>query len=167
MAEKKKEGLVELEDGVMVDPVTGLVAEEAEELEEELYDESGTVDSGVLVYREKLKPRNKGDKPVFTYKVRGEIRGQVMDATVTPADRGGYRLLAPLFGDATCLPLLMVPYEMKDDHGKKVSGFTYKVSTTDENGITLECKMKPGRDSDKRILDCLIQIAQRQVKPNE
>lgn len=163
MAEKKKNELVELEDGTMVDPQTGLVEGDVEEEEVEVEVYGDAVDSGVVVYREKLKPRNKGDKPVFTYKVRGEIRGQVLDATITPADRGGYRLLGPLFGEAVGLPLLMVPYEMKDDHGKKTSGFTYKISTTDEFGITLECKMKPARDSDKRILECLIQIAQRRL----
>ena len=164
MAEKKKNELVELEDGSMVDPETGVVGEIGDEIEEEFYEDGDVIDSGVVVVREKLKPRNKGDKPVFTYKVRGEIRGQTLDATVTPADRGGYRLLGPLFGEALALPLMMVPYEMKDDQGKKVSGYTYKIATTDDFGITLECKMKPARDSDKRILECLIQIAQLKMK---
>lgn len=166
MAENKKKDLVELEDGSMVDPVTGEV--EVAEEEEAYYDEAGTVDSGVSVYREKLKPRNKGDKPVFTYKVRGVIRGTEMDATIVPADRGGYRVLGPVFGEAEALPLLMVPYEMRDEKtGKKTSGYTYKLSSTDEAGITLELKVKPNRDSDKRILDCLIQIAQRKAAHGE
>ena len=160
MAEKKKD-LVELEDGSMVDPVTGEV-EVAEEEEAQYLDESGAVESGVIVYREKLKPRNKGDKPVHTYKVRGMIRGVEVDATIVPADRGGYRVLPLVFGEATALPLLMVPYEMRDEKtGKKTSGYTYKVASEDADGITLELKVKPNRDSDKRILECLIAIANK------
>ena len=55
MAEKKKD-LVELDDGSMVDPVTGEV-EVSEEEEAQYLDESGAVESGVIVYREKLKPQ--------------------------------------------------------------------------------------------------------------
>ena len=181
MAEKKKNEVTEeVTDPVGVDTVTGEVLDdvldasakaallngvdsvEEEEAEEEEYEFEGDAKpTGVIVRREKLKPRQKGDKPIFTYNVYGKLRGVDVRAGMAPPDKGGYSVLALVFGEADALPLYMVPYEMKDEKGHRVSGNTYKVMSTDADDITLECKIKPSRDSDKRLLECLIQIAQR------
>lgn len=117
--------------------------------------------SGVVLVREKLKPREKGAKPIYTYNVFGNVRGTDVRAGMIPPDKGGFAVLSLVFGDTDVLPLYMVPYEMKDEKGAKISGFTYKVMSADEDGDVLECKVKPSRDSDKRILDCLIRKAQK------
>ena len=133
-----------------------------EEEDEELY-EGDALLSGVMLVREKLKPREKGAKPIYTYNVYGVVRGTEVRAGMMPPDKGGFQVLSLVFGEVDELPVWMVPYEMKDENGRKVSGFTYKVMSADEDGDVLECKIKPSRDSDKRILDCLIKKAQRTV----
>lgn len=182
MAEKKKNEMEELE-APAVDTVTGEVLDDVlnastkaalmqsaepiedadEDEDEELY-EGDAEPTGLVLMREKLKPRKKGDKPIYTYNVYGKLRGQDVRAGMMPPDKGGYGVLALVFEEADALPLLQVPYEMKDDRGHRVSGYTYKVLSTDADGITLECKVKPSRDSDKRLLECLIQIAQRAMQ---
>lgn len=180
MAEKKN--VMEAADTVEVDKVTGEVFEnkkpgiptvgraeqlpeddvdEIDEQEEEMLEGDAQL-SGVILVREKLKPREKGAKPIFTYNVYGVVRGTQVRAGMNPPDKGGFAVLSLVFGDADSLPLYMVPYEMKDEKGVKISGFTYKVMSADEDGDVLECKVKPSRDSDKRILDCLIRKAQKQ-----
>lgn len=117
--------------------------------------------SGLVLTREKLKPREKGAKPIYTYNVYGVIRGVEVRAGMNPPDKGGFSVLSLVFGDTDALPLYMVPYEMKDENGVKISGNTYKVMSLDEEGDVLECKVKPSRDSDKRILECLLKKAQK------
>ncbi|MBE6702130.1 MAG: hypothetical protein E7585_01805 [Ruminococcaceae bacterium] len=184
MAEKKKNEVteemtapagVDTETGEVLDDVLnastkaalldGVAPVEEEETEEEYEYEGDAKLTGLFLRREKLKPRKKGDKPIFTYNIYGKLRGQDIRAGMAPPDKGGYGVLALLFGEADALPLYMVPYKMKDENtGMTSSGFTYLVMSTDEEGITLECKVKPSRDSDKRLLECLIQIAQRAMQ---
>ena len=45
---------------------------------------------------------------------------------------------------------------MKDKDGNITKYTTYKVKTTDENGVVYECGVKPARDSDKALLFMLI-----------
>ena len=120
--------------------------------------EGDAILSGLVLSRELIASRDKKGK-FAVYNVHGKIRGKEVKAGFIPPDKGGYNVLDLVYGDATGLPLWMVPYEMVDEKTRaKISGFTYKVMTTDEDGITLECKVKPSRDSDKRLLECLLQI---------
>jgi hypothetical protein len=52
--------------------------------------------------------------------------------------------------------LKITPFEIKDDNGKVISGNTYAVSTKDENGEVYECAVKPYRNSDKALLNMLV-----------
>ena len=52
--------------------------------------------------------------------------------------------------------LVVVPYEMKDDHGKVVKGNTYAVRPYDEDGTVYECPIKPARTSDKSFMNMLL-----------
>lgn len=167
MAENKKKDLIELEDGSMVDPETGIV-EGTDDVEEAIFDDSNAIPSGVVVKREKLQPRNKNEKAVFSMKVQGTVRGQTLDALIVPADKGGYRLIPVLFGEAEALPLYMVPYEMRDEKTGKVTstGYTYLLRSNDPE-LPLELKVKPHQDSNKRVLECLIKIAQRKAAHGE
>ena len=134
--------------------------DEADQEDEELYEGDAQL-SGVVLVREKLKPREKGAKPIYSYNVYGVVRGTEVRAGMIPPDKGGFQVLSLVFGESNELPIYCVPYEMKDEKGHKVTGNTYKVMSYDEEGDVLECKVKPSRDSDKRILECLIKKAQK------
>ena len=71
-------------------------------------------------------------------------------------DKNGYNVLDVVFGDAMEAELVVVPYEMKDDHGKVVKGNTYAVRSYDEDGTVYECPIKPARTSDKSFLNMLL-----------
>lgn len=123
--------------------------------------EGNAVESGLMVLREKRKTAD-GKREYFTYSVKGKLRGVEQHVALDPPDRGGYAVLNMVFGDQNAVPLLLVPYEMTDERtGRKITGNTYLVRTVDENGIKYECKVKPSRDSDKRILDCFLQLVEK------
>ena len=138
-------------------PVASAADETAKEIAERMA-EDNAVDSGLKVLRVKRKRRD-GQGEYFTYQVLGKLRGAEQHVSMVPPDRGGYSVLAMVFGEATAVPLLLVPYEMQDARGQTVRGNTYMVRTIDENGIKYECKLKPQQDSDKRVLDCFLQLA--------
>ena len=98
----------------------------------------------------------KNGKTYFSYFIRGNVRGKDVRAAVIPPDRGGYTVLDIVFGDAMEAELVVTPFEMKDEHNKVISGCTYSVRSTDENGEVYECKIKPFRNSDKTILNMLL-----------
>ncbi|MBQ8356217.1 MAG: hypothetical protein IJX39_00250 [Clostridia bacterium] len=131
--------------------------------DEDLRREGDAIATGLLVRRVVLKPRTRGAKPVHVYNIEGELRGQKISVAMNPPDKRGFSLLDLVYGDAVALPLWMVPYEMKDDNGQKISGCTYKIMSLDAEGDVLECKMKPRQDSDKRMLECLIRKAQKKA----
>ena len=134
---------------------------EVESVEEELLEGDAQL-SGLELIREKLESRKKDAKPIYTYNVFGVIRGMKVRANMSPSDKGAYITVLPLvFGNADALPLYMVPYEMENAKGEKVSGYTYMVMSLDEEGLLLKCKVKPSRESDKRIFECLLMKAQK------
>lgn len=114
-------------------------------------------DSGLKVVKERYTSKKK--KTGFIYNIAGMIRGKKMTVSLAPPDKGGYALLDVLFGDTTELPLLMTPYEMEDDNGNVISGFTYLVRQADTDGVMIECKLKPRNDSDKRLLNVYLEKA--------
>jgi len=152
MAEKK-EAMTEEMQGIPVpapqakQTVAGEVAEEDREI----------LDSGLKVVKEQYTSKKK--RTGFIYSIAGTIRGKKMTVSLAPPDKGGYALLDVLFGDATELPLLMTPYEMEDDSGNVISGFTYLVRQADPDGVIIECKLKPRNDSDKRLLNVYLEKA--------
>lgn len=94
------------------------------------------------------------------YFVRGQIRGKEVRASLNPPDNGGFIILDIMFEGTDKLPLVSEPFEVTDDKtGRVISGNTYSVVTTDENGNNLECKVKPYRASDKSILEMLLKLS--------
>ena len=84
------------------------------------------------------------------------IRNVNVKIAIIPPDFGGYTVLDIVFGDAMQAELKITPFEIKDDNGKVISGNTYAVSTKDENGEVYECSVKPYRNSDKALLNMLV-----------
>ncbi len=108
----------------------------------------------IMVERETFE---KNGKTYFSYFIKGNIRGKDIKVAIVPPDRGGYAVLDIVFGNEMQAELVVNPYEIKDDAtGNVIKGNTYAVRTTDENGETYECNVKPFRNSDKMLLNMLM-----------
>lgn len=113
-----------------------------------------TNNNQVMVQRE---PYEYKGKTYNRYFVQGVIRGKDVRVSVTPPDNGGFAVLDIVFGNENQVPLTCTPYEIKDEKtGRVITGNTYSVVTTDEQGNTYECKIKPFRNSDKMLLNMLL-----------
>ena len=112
-------------------------------------------DKTIFVERETY---SKNDKEYYTYFIKGNVRGKDVKIGIAPPDIGGYTSLDIVFGDENTLPLVVKPFEIRDDKTKKVTkGNTFAVASKDEaTGKTYECKIKPARGSDKDLLDMLL-----------
>lgn len=103
----------------------------------------------------------KDDKTYFSYFIKGNVRGKDIKVAIAPpnyeTDKGGYAVLDIVFGNEMSADLIINPYEIKDNKsGKVISGNSYLVRTTDENGKVYECAVKPFRSSDKALLNMLL-----------
>lgn len=108
----------------------------------------------IFVERETFE---KNDKTYYSYYIKGQIRGRDVKVAIAPPDKGGYTVLDIVFGEAMAAELITKPYEIKDEStGKTISGNTYAVQASDENGETYECAVKPYRASDKALLNMLL-----------
>lgn len=112
-------------------------------------------ENNIMVERETFE---KDGKQYFSYFIKGKIRGKEVRIAVIPPDRGGYAVLDIVFGAETKAELVINPFEIKDETtGKVIKGNTYLARTVDENGEVFECNIKPYRNSDKMLLNMLIQ----------
>ncbi len=109
--------------------------------------------NNIMVERETYK---KNDKEFYTYFIKGVIRGKEVKVAVVPPDNGGYAVLDIVFGNEMAAQLVVTPFEMKDEAGKKITGNTYAVRSKDADGTVYECKVKPFRQSDKNMLNMLL-----------
>lgn len=107
----------------------------------------------IFVERETFE---KDGNTYFSYFIKGNIRGRDVKIGVVPPDNGGYVVLDIVFNDAMACELVLKPYEIKDEKGNVMRGNSYAVCSADENGEIYECKIKPFRDSDKRLLGMLL-----------
>ena len=96
------------------------------------------------------------EKKYFSYFIKGNIRGKDVKIAIMPPDVGGFAVLDIVFGEAMEAELKITPFEMKGEKGAVISGNTYAVVSTDENGEVYECKVKPFRPSDKALLNMLV-----------
>lgn len=112
-------------------------------------------DKTVFVVREKVE---KDGKTYSNYYIYGSKRGRDFKIGLLPPDSGGYIALDIVFDQDDKLPLVVKPYEIRDEKTRKVTrGNTFAVASKDEaTGKTYECKIKPARGSDKDLLDMLL-----------
>lgn len=108
----------------------------------------------VKVEREAFEHNGKG---YFSYFIQGTIRGTPVKIRIVPPDKGGYTVLDIVFAGAMAADLVVMPFEMKDDAGKTITGNSYFVRSVDEHtGEVFECKIRPDRTSDKNLLAMLL-----------
>lgn len=110
----------------------------------------------LFVERENFKGND--GKEYWAYLVKGQVRGRDVKVDFAPKDKGGYEPLDIVFDVAPLAELVMSEEEMTSESGKITKYTTYKVRTIDENGIIYECGVKPARDSDKALLNMLINV---------
>ena len=107
----------------------------------------------INVERETFKSNG---KEYFSYFIKGVVRGRNVKAAVIPPDKGGYAVLDIVFDGEMEAELVVKPFEMKDEHGKTITGNTYMVRSYDEDGTVYECPIKPAKASDKSFLNMLL-----------
>ena len=98
----------------------------------------------------------KNGNTYFGYFIKGIVRGKDVKVLISPPDIGGYTVLDIVFGNENKAELVVTTYEMKDAGGNVISGNTYSVRSTDENGEIYECSIKPFRKSDKSLLNMIL-----------
>ena len=112
--------------------------------------------SKLLVQRESFMYK---DKKCYSYFISGNLRKQDVKVIVQPQDKGGYAVLDIVFGEAMSAELVVKPFEMKDAAtGRTIKGNSFAVRT-EEDGEVYECPIKPMRQSDKAILNMLLERA--------
>ena len=107
----------------------------------------------IMVERETFESNG---KEYFSYFIKGVVRGRNVKAAVVPPDKGGYAVLDIVFDGEMEAELVVKPFEMKDEHGKTITGNTYMVRSYDEDGTVYECPIKPAKASDKSFLNMLL-----------
>lgn len=99
----------------------------------------------------------KDGRKMFSYCVKGKVRGRDVKVDFNAKDQGGYEVLDILFGDRDMLPLAMFEDEMTDDKGNITRYTVYEVRDVDEDtGEIFSYKVKPARESDKSILRMIL-----------
>ena len=115
----------------------------------------------LTVERDTYETRDK--KEYYNYFVRGQVRGREVRAELAPKNKDfdGYELLDLIFDIAPTAELYIRDEESETASGSKSVYTVYEVQNTDEDGILYIYKLKPRAESDKSILNVLLQKAQR------
>lgn len=115
----------------------------------------------LTVERDTYETRDK--KEYYNYFVRGQVRGREVRAELPPKNKDfdGYELLDLIFDIAPTAELYIRDEESETASGSKSVYTVYEVQNTDEDGILYSYKLKPRAESDKSILNVLLQKAQR------
>lgn len=112
-------------------------------------------EQGLKLFVEREKWIGSDGQPYWSYKLKGQVRGRDVKVDFIPKDKGGYEPLDIVFSIKENAELIMTTNTMTDTSGKKTKYISYKVKNEDELGA-LECGVKPARDSDKALLDMII-----------
>lgn len=115
----------------------------------------------LTVERETYEAKN--NKEYYGYFVRGQVRGREVRADLVPKNKDfdGYEILNIIFDIAPTAELTIREETSENEHGGKVRYTVYEVQNTDEDGILYSYKLKPRAESDKSILNVLLQKAKR------
>lgn len=99
---------------------------------------------------------NNGEQ-YWSYLLKGKIRQRDVKVDFAPKDKGGYEPLDIVFEISDKAELVMIEETMTDAvTGKRTKYMQYKARTIDENGFIYECGIKPSRDSDKALLQMIL-----------
>lgn len=118
----------------------------------------------LIVERETYESKDKQE--YFGYFVRGKVRGRDVKVDLMPKNRDfdGYEMLDIIFDIAPTAELFVHEEESVTPNGGKTRYTVYEVQNTDEDGITYSYKVKPRAESDKSVLNVLLQLAERAEK---
>ena len=117
--------------------------------------------ANLTVEREKYTAKDK--KEYYVYFVRGKLRGREVQVDLVPKKRDfdGYGILDIIFDIAPTAELYVHEEESETATGGKTRYTVYEVQNTDEDGILYSYKLKPRAESDKSVLNVLLQMAKR------
>lgn len=117
--------------------------------------------ANLIVERETYESKDKQE--YFGYFVRGKVRGRDVKVDLMPKNRDfdGYEMLDIIFDIAPTAELFVHEEESETANGVKTRYTVYEVQNTDEDGITYSYKVKPRAESDKSVLNVLLQLAER------
>lgn len=125
---------------------------------EEATTNTETVNNFVL-RREKFVGRDK--KEYWSYAIYGKIRGRDVKVDFVAYDQGGYEVLDLIFdvsGEDDTAELVITDGQMTNDTTGEIVNFrTYEARNVDEDGIEYRYKLRLARESDKALLNMLLQ----------
>ncbi|MDE6398794.1 MAG: hypothetical protein K2L51_05685 [Clostridiales bacterium] len=99
-----------------------------------------------------------GGEKMFAYVLKGQLQGKNTKVDFVPKDKGGYEVLAFVFGVADKAELIINVEEMETEDGRKTRYNSYLLRTIDSDGVPWECEVKPQRNSDKSLLKMLCTV---------
>lgn len=109
----------------------------------------------LFVEREKFTGND--GKEYYSYFLKGKVRGRDVRVDFAPKDKGGYEPLDIVFDVQDKAELIIGKEEMVDSNtGRKSVYDTYTLRTVDTDGIEYVVGVKPTRNSDKALLQMLI-----------
>lgn len=111
----------------------------------------------VKLFVEREKFTGNDGKEYYSYFLKGNVRGREVRVDFAPKDKGGYEPLDIVFDVQDKAELIIGKEEMVDSNtGRKSVYDTYTLKTVDTDGIEYVVGVKPTRNSDKALLQMLI-----------
>lgn len=111
----------------------------------------------VKLFVEREKFTGNDGKEYYSYFLKGKVRGREVRVDFAPKDKGGYEPLDIVFDVQDKAELIIGKEEMVDSNtGRKSVYDTYTLKTVDTDGIEYVVGVKPTRNSDKALLQMLI-----------
>lgn len=111
----------------------------------------------VKLFVEREKFTGNDGKEYYSYFLKGKVRGREVRVDFAPKDKGGYEPLDIVFDVQDKAELIIGKEEMVDANtGRKSVYDTYTLKTVDTDGIEYVVGVKPTRNSDKALLQMLI-----------
>lgn len=128
------------------------------------------INGNLAVTREVIKDKtgremkSKEGRTCYAYNVKGFVRGRKVKVDFIPKDKGGYEPLDIVFDVSPKAELIIEEKVNVQADGSKSYFTAYTVRTIDEMGIPYECDVKPQRNSDKSLLNMLLEVAARNIE---
>lgn len=119
-------------------------------------------DGNLVLVRTEIKDKNgkklksKDGRQLYSYTVNGKVRGRDIRADFIPRDLGGYEPLDIIFDFELPVTLNFLEESLVDYSGNKNVRAVYFAQVVDEDGRVYKCEVKPQRQSDKALVDMLL-----------
>ena len=139
------------------------VKENVQEVQEVKANEAvkeNAIETGFELTREEFEGRDK--KKYWSYAIHGKVRGRDVKVDFVAYDQGGYEVLDIIFDVKPTAELVITDGSMTNqDTGEVVNFRTYEARNVDpDDGIEYRYKIKLARESDKALLNMLLQQKQ-------